>query len=504
MSILQGLRRAAQLRPTGVATRDDGRQRTWMEFADRVARFGGALAASGVRGGDRVAILALNCDAYLEFFYAGPTAGALVVPLNVRLAPPEIVAILNDAGASAIVVDQTFAPVVDAIRQQLTSVQTVLTIGDSLESAIASAAPLHAAEPADEDLYGIFYTGGTTAASKGVMLTHANIVANAMNVLAEIPFRSDTVYLHAAPMFHLADCAATFGVTLGTGCHTFLPKFEPLAAICIIDERRVTNTVLVPSMINMLVSHPAVADHDLSSLRGVLYGGSTIPESMLRRAMAALPKCGFTQAYGMTELSPIVTLLAAREHVTDGPHVTRLRSGGRPVHTAELRIVDDRDREVPRGTVGQIVARGPMVMKGYWNQPALTAEALRNGWMHTADGGYMDDEGYVYVVDRIKDMIITGGENEYSAEVENAVYQHPAVAMCAVIGVPDEVWGERVHAVVSVKPGHTVTPDEVTAHCRALIAGYKCPRTVDVRTTALPLSGAGKVLKTVLRAELRV
>jgi long-chain acyl-CoA synthetase len=503
MSILQGLRRAVQINGSGTATCDQDRTRTWSEFASRLARFAGALAAAGVTPGDRVAILALNGDSYLEYFYAAPWAGALVVPLNVRLAPPEIVAILNDAGAVALIVDRTFAPMVPAILPQLTSVKTVFD-PVSLEAAIAAAEPLVPIEPDDGDLYGIFYTGGTTAASKGVMLTHGSIIANAMNVLAEVPLRSDTVYLHAAPMFHLADCACTFGVTLGAGTHTFVPRFEPLQVMQTIAERRVTTSVLVPSMINMIVNHPSVADHDLSSLRCVLYGGSPIPEALLRRAMTCLPNCGFTQAYGMTELSPIVTMLPAREHATDGPFAKRLRSGGRAVHTAELRIVDEHDREVPRGTVGEIVARGPMVMKGYWNQPKLTAEALRNGWMHTGDGGYMDEEGFVFVVDRIKDMIITGGENVYSAEVENAVYQHPAVAMCAVIGAPDDRWGERVHAVVSVKPGQTVTETEIVAHCRTLIAGYKCPRSVDVRTDPLPLSGAGKVLKTVLRAELRV
>jgi acyl-CoA synthetase (AMP-forming)/AMP-acid ligase II len=235
-----------------------------------------------------------------------------------------------------------------------------------------------------------------------------------------------------------------------------------------------------------------------------LYGGQSISEAVLRRAIECLPGCGFTQAYGMTELSPVITFLSTRFHCTEGPFAGRLRAAGRAAPTAEVRIVDDEDREVPRGQVGQIIARGPMVMQGYWNQPALTADALRGGWMHTGDGGYMDEEGFVFVVDRIKDMIITGGENVYSAEVENAIYQHPAVAMCAVIGIPDAAWGERVHAVVSLKPGQTATEEQIVAHCRTLIAGYKCPRSVSLRGEPLPLSGAGKVLKTVLRKELQV
>lgn len=304
--------------------------------------------------------------------------------------------------------------------------------------------------------------------------------------------------------FHLADCAATFTLTLSAGTHTFVPRFDPVHVLQAIQDHGVTNSILVPSMIAMLVNAPTIGDHNLTTLKCLLYGGSPISEAVLRRAIECLPGCGFIQAYGMTELSPVVTFLSTRYHATEGPNAGRLRAAGRVAHTAEIRIVDEEDREVPHGSVGQIVVRGPIVMQGYWNQPVLTAEALRGGWMHTGDGGYIDDEGFVFVVDRIKDMMITGGENVYSAEVENAIYRHPAVAMCAVIGVPDEQWGERVHAVISLKPGQTTTEPEIVAHCRGLIAGYKCPRTVRVRTEPLPLSGAGKVLKTVLQKELQL
>ena len=512
MSILQGLRRACQINPNGIATIDGGRRQTWPQFRDRVARFGGALRAAGVQRGDRVAILSLNSDAYLEYFYAVPWAGALVVPLNTRLAAPELVAILNDAGAAGLLVDETFAAMLPQLIPNLATVREVWVSGSaappagasSLDAAIECATPVEAADPSPDDLYGIFYTGGTTAASKGVMLTHGNIVANAMNVLAEVPFNAASVYLHAAPMFHLADCSATFSLTMAGGTHTFVPRFDPPAVMRAIQELRITNSILVPAMIGMLVNAPTIGDYDLSSLTGLLYGGQSISEAVLRRAIECLPGCRFTQAYGMTELSPVVTFLSARYHATEGPDSGRLRAAGLAASTVDIRIGDEEDREAPRGTVGQILVRGPIVMKGYWNQPGLTADALRGGWMHTGDGGYMDDEGFVFVVDRIKDMIITGGENVYSAEVENAIYQHPAVAMCAVIGVPDEQWGERVHAVISLKPGQTVSESGIIAHCRTRIAGYKCPRSVNVRTEALPMSGAGKVLKTVLRAELQV
>ena len=512
MSVLQGLSRACQVNPNGVATLDGGRRQTWRQFRDRIARFAGVLRASDVQRGDRVAILSLNGVAYLEYFYATPWTGALVVPLNTRLAAPELVAIINDAGAVALLVDDTFAAMLPALVPHLTSVRAVFVSGDaaapagatSLNAAIEATDPVAPADASGGDLFGIFYTGGTTAASKGVMLSHGNIVSNAMNMLAEAPFNPSTVYLHAAPMFHLADCSATFSLTMAAGTHTFIARFDPLAVLQAIQDRGVTNSILVPAMIGMLVSAPTIGDYDLRSLTGLLYGGQSISEAVLRRAIECLPGCAFIQAYGMTELSPVATFLAPRYHATEGPDAGRLRAAGRAAPSVEIRIADEDDREVPRGTVGQIIVRGPIVMQGYWNQPAPTAEALRGGWMHTGDGGYMDDEGFVFVVDRIKDMIITGGENVYSAEVENAIYQHPAVAMCAVIGVPDEQWGERVHAVVQVKPGQTITDAAIMAHCRERIAGYKCPRSVNVRTEPLPLSGAGKVLKTVLRKELEV
>jgi len=512
MSVLQGLRRAWQINPRGAATIDSGRRRTWIEFRERVSRFGGVLRAAGVQQGDRVAILALNGDAYLEYFYATPWAGALVVPLNTRLAARELVAIINDSGAVGLLVDETFAAMLPELIPNLTTVRAVWMSGaasppvgaESLDAVIERTDPIQAAEPSAGDLYGIFYTGGTTAASKGVMLSHGNIVANAMNMLTAVTFDTDTVYMHAAPMFHLADCSATFSLTMSGGTHTFVPRFDPVTVMQMIQDRGVTNSILVPAMIGMIVNAPTIGDYNLRSLKGLLYGGQSISEAVLRRAIECLPGCRFLQAYGMTELSPVATFLLPRYHATEGPDSGRLRAAGKAAPTAEIRIVGDDDREVPHGTVGQIVVRGPMVMQGYWNQPALTADALRGGWMHTGDGGYMDDDGFVFVVDRIKDMIITGGENVYSAEVENAIYQHPAVAMCAVIGVPDEQWGECVHAVVALKAGQTTTEAEMIAHCRQLIAGYKCPRTVNVRTEPLPLSGAGKVLKTVLRKELQL
>jgi len=252
-------------------------------------------------------------------------------------------------------------------------------------------------------------------------------------------------------------------------------------------------------MIQMLADHPALGSYDVSSLENVTYGASAISEAVLRRAAAALPKARFTQAYGMTELSPIATLLHWNEHIGDGRAKGRHRGAGRATLGCEVRIVDADDKPVPYGTVGEIVVRGDNVMIGYWERPEETSRAIIDGWMHTGDGGYMDDDGFIYVVDRVKDMIISGGENVYSIEVENALAQHPAVAQCAVIGIPSEQWGEQVHAVVVTKGSAKVSANELIEFSKTLIAGYKCPRSVEISENPLPLSGAGKVLKRDLR-----
>ena len=278
----------------------------------------------------------------------------------------------------------------------------------------------------------------------------------------------------------------------------FVPSFTPTGVLESIQNEGASQMLLVPTMIQMLVDHPDLKQYDTRALRQVLYGASPISEGVMKRALEAFPNAGFAQAYGMTELSPCATILPAWYHTAEGQKAGKMRSGGRATLTAEVRIVDADDNEVPRGTVGEVCVRGPGVMQGYWNKPELTATALRGGWMHTGDAAYMDEDGFVFVVDRVKDMIITGGENVYSAEVENAVGRHPAVAACAVIGIPSERWGESVHAVIVLKPGQTTDADAIMAHCKTLIAGYKCPRSVAF-VDALPLSGAGKILKTKLR-----
>lgn len=503
MQITQSLQRAYQQDPERPATIYADRTRTTAEVLHRVARLAGALRELGVRTDDRVGMLSLNSDRYHEYLLATPWADAVFTPVNVRWTTSEIGYALRESDTRVLFVDQTFAPLVEALKAEFPGLSTVVYTGDDdvpagmlgYEELVAGADPIEDAGRNGKQMAGLFYTGGTTGAPKGVMLSHDNMVVSALGSLATGDFFSVRGrLLHAAPMFHMADVAAWMAGMLIGSTHVIVPSFTPAGVLSAISTHQVTDTLLVPTMIQLLVDHPEVAGHDLSSVQHIAYGASVISDAVLERARKVFPATSFIQAYGMTELSPVTTLLLAAEH--DDPVLRR--GAGRAVPHAEVRIVDPDDNEVPRGTVGEIVARGDHVMLGYWQRPQETAEALRGGWMHTGDGGYMDGNGYIFVVDRIKDMIITGGENVYSAEVENALAKHPAVATCAVIGVPDEKWGERVHAVVVLQQGKTATPEDLTDFCRQSIANYKLPRTVAF-VDALPMSGAGKILKRELR-----
>lgn len=507
MYLTQGLRRAAQVRPREQSTVFKDRRRIWSETADRVARIAGGLKETGVRPGDRVAILALNSDRYFELLYAIPWLGAAMVPVNTRLATPEIRYVLEDSGARVLFIDAAMKAHETALAGQKPGVEAVFYLDDDAPPAgmrpyeeLVAAPAIADAGAGGDTLAGLFYTGGTTGKSKGVMLSHNNLVWNAMNVVAGMYYDQDTTYLHSAPMFHLADTGSTFAVTACGGCHVFVPCFDPADCLQTMEQEKVTQAVFVPTMINMLANHPKAGDFDLSSLRYIPYGASPMPEGVLRKALEVLPNCQFIHAYGMTETAPVLTVLPPRYTTLDGPYASgRLKSCGLAAHTAELKIVDENRREVPRGAIGEVAAKGPMIMLGYWNKPEETAAVLQDGWYYSGDAAYMDDDGFVFIVDRLKDMIISGGENVYSLEVENAISLMPGVAEVAVIGVPNAKWGESVHAVIVPRDGANLTAEAVIAQCRTQIAGYKCPRSVEFRDTPLPLSGAGKVLKRELR-----
>jgi acyl-CoA synthetase (AMP-forming)/AMP-acid ligase II len=505
MYLTQSLHRSLQQNPDRPATIYRDRVRTVAESVDRIAHLAGALAALGVQPGDRVGILALNSDRYHEYLYAVAWVGAALNPVNIRWNPAEIAYSLRESDTRVLFVDDAFAPMIPALREQFPELATVIYCGDGdlpadaleYETLITENQPVEDTRTGGDDLLGVFYTGGTTGHPKGVMLSHNNVLTSALGAIASGQFITQRGrIMHAAPMFHLAAFGAWTAACLVGSTHVIVPMFSPAEVMRAIAEHRVTDTLLVPTMIQMLVDDPAIGDSDLSSLVHLVYGGSPMPGALLERARKALPAVGFTQGYGMTEMAPAVALLMPADH--DNPALRG--AAGRAAPHVEVRIVDPGGQDVPRGDVGEVVARGDNVMLGYWNRPDDTAAAIRDGWLHTGDGGRMDENGYIFIVDRIKDMIITGGENVYSAEVENALASHPAVAACAVIGVPDSEWGERVHAVVVLLPGQQATVDEIRAHCKTLIAGYKAPRSVDF-VDALPLSGAGKILKRELRKQ---
>jgi acyl-CoA synthetase (AMP-forming)/AMP-acid ligase II len=506
MYLTQPLHRALQQHPDRIATIHEGRERNFATHVDRTARLAGGLRSLGVAPGDRIAMYALNSDRYLEYLMAVPWADAVLAPVNTRWALPEVARSLNDCDARVLVVDDAFVAAAPALIEQCPGIKHVVYAADGAaregftdyEALIAGSAPVPDARRQGAALAALFYTGGTTGAAKGVMLSHANLLTSALGCLAAgFMATPGGRFLHAAPMFHLGDLAHWVMQSLVGSTQVTLPGFDPAALLTAVPEHGITDLFLVPTMLRLLLDHPHFDPGAFASVRRLVYAASPMPKELLDRVSRILPHVELIQAYGMTELSPAVTLLGPAEH--DGPH--RYSAGRAAVH-AEVRVVAADGTAVPPGEMGEIICRGGHVMLGYWDRPDLTAAAVRDGWMHTGDAGYLDADGYLHVVDRIKDMIITGGENVWSAEVEDVLHEHPLVAACTVIGVPDDTYGERVHAVVIPVPGGSVAVDDLDAHMRSRLAGYKVPRGYDF-LDELPLSAAGKVLKNELRARYR-
>ena len=507
MQITSIIRRAAQINPKGIATIYEGRQQTWTQMLDRVARLAGGLQQLGMKSGDRVALLSLNSDRFIEYYFATVWGGGAMMPMNIRWAAAECAYALNDAGATVLIVDDSFKEVAAELRSEVTSLETIIYCGDgetpegmeNYENIVTCNAPAKDAGRGGNDLAGIFYTGGTTGFPKGVMLSHTNFYVGGVANAHELNMKEGMVYLHAAPMFHIADLIWFSAVTFMAGTHVVIPMFTPDGALTAIETHKPTQVLLVPAMLQMVMQSDKLAQTDVSSLCQIAYGASPITQAVLVEAFQKFPNASFIQAFGQTELSPIASVLSEEYHVLEGPKAGKLRSAGRPTRICEIRVVDANMLEVPRGDIGQITVKGPTTMLGYWNKPEITAETIRDGWVLTGDAGYMDEDGFIFLMDRVKDMIVSGGENVYSAEVENALGQHPAVATSAVIGIPSEQWGESVHALVILHPGVELTTQTLQNHCHSLIAGYKCPRSIEFTTEPFPLSGANKVLKTELR-----
>ena len=502
------LERARVLFPERLAVVGGSLRMTYATLADRVHRLAGALGALGLKRGDRVALLDWNSHRYLECYYACAHAGLAFMPLNSRLAPRELRYVLEDSAARVLMFSEPFLPQYEEIGRAAPSLEHAIGLALpkplagvlDYETLLDGATPLRApvATALDETML-IYYTSGTTGEPKGVCLTNGNMVAGAIDPLMFLGIRRDDVMLHAGPLFHLATSWGVWSMPY-VGAVQITHHFDPKRAIELIARERVTITALPGAILGMVADLPETRQHDISTLRTIVYGGSPTPMGVLKRAADALPPA-LTHVYGITELAGYVTALLPEEHVFDGAPdaLRRTASAGQAVPLVDVRVVDDDGRDVPMGEVGEIVCGGPKVMAGYWRKPEATAAALKDGWYHTGDMGVLDEHRYLTVVDRKKDMIISGGENVYSVEVESVLSTHPDVLEVAVIGVPDEKWGEAVMAIIVARPGARPTAEALASFCRGKIAGYKIPKAVELRAEQLPKTGPGKIAKRVLR-----
>jgi acyl-CoA synthetase (AMP-forming)/AMP-acid ligase II len=490
-----------------VAFEDGSYRATFAEHSDRVLRLVDAMRRNlGLRPTDRFAVMSCNSHQYLELYHAAFLGAGIINPLNLRLAGVELQHVLRDSGTTVAFVDalfaEHFARNIAEVRDEL-ALRAVVLIGDGdvphdlrYEDLIASGQPAVPDEPEETDPVVLMYTGGTTGQAKGALLDQRAEILNLYHIGLAVDFGDGRVYLHQTPMFHAASMAGIIGIPATGGTSVFVPLFEPSQVIATIEQHRVDWTMMVPTMIAMMLNDPSFDAKRLRSLRDLVYGASPMPTALLDRLIATLPELNVWQGYGMTECSSVLTLLTAADHRRGGDI---LRSAGRSVMGVDVSVRDADGNAVPTGQNGEICAQGGNFMREYWNRPEMTADAFRGGWYHTGDEGHLDEDGYLYLVDRLSDMIVTGGENVYSIEVENAISTHPAVEQVAVIGIPHPVWGEQVHAIVVLRHGAVATAEEITSHARRTIAGYKVPKSVQFRTEPIPLSGALKPLKRELR-----
>jgi len=509
------LRYAEQQFPRKTAVVCGDRRFSYVELAGRSSRLAGALRNAGVKAGDRVAFLSLNCHRLLEAYFGVLEAGAVLLPLNIRLAPHELAHILNDAEVKVLFLEQEFLNAADSFRQSVHSVQSFVLLDSapaapwlspqSYEDMLAAASPYRAdvMEFDENSLAELFYTSGTSANPKGVMLTHRNVYLHAVSVCLNFHTKADSVQLHTIPLFHANGWGTAHSVTLAGGKHVMLPRFTCAEVFRLIERERVDSLSLVPIMAMALVNSPERTKYDLSSLEWISIGGAASSPTLVQQVEQALG-CECFSGYGLTETAPVLStarLKPGTQIEGDRRYATQAMTGY-AIPGVELRVVDFNHQDVPRDgkTMGEIITRSDGVMQGYWRQPAATAEVMRGNWFHTGDMAVVDEHGSILIVDRKKDIIVSGGENISSLEVEKAILAHPAVYEAAVIPVPDDKWGEVPHALLVTRPGSNVTEAEIIDFCRSRIAHYKCPRFVEF-VENLPKTATGKVLKKGLRAK---
>jgi len=484
MIYIHSLGRGSRYYPERAALVVEGATLSFRQLHDRVRNIAAALAVLGFAAGDRLALLLPNGPEYIELVHACGWLGVTAVPINTRLSAAEIDRVLVDANPRGLVRHSSLPKPAVQLPWQLLLDEKPLDVRNE-------SGPDPVYDP--DAILALIYTSGTTGRPKGVMVTHANILANVDHFSYWMRYREGGTYLHAAPIFHIADFPAMFAAPAFGASQVAIPKFNPQGFCELVQRERVTHTVLVPTMLSLVTQFPEVKSYDLSSLEVLAYGGSPMAPELVHRTRELLPNAKLLQCYGLSETG-FLTGLEDQQHV-DG----RLLSCGRSCPGIDLRVEDETGKEVEAGQHGELVARGANVMRGYWNDPEDTALAFRNGMFRTGDIGYQDSDGYFYILDRLKDMIVTGGENVYSGEVEAVIYKHPAVREVAVFGIPDPQWGEVVMACVVLKPGIALSAKDLTSHCRQFLANYKIPRRVEFSDAELPKSGSGKILKRVLR-----
>ena len=471
------------------------------EHAARVLRLASAIGTElGLQRGDRMAVVALNSHRYLELYHAAFLGAAMITPVNYRLADPEIAHVLRHCGAKVVFVDAMFGDRVRGLLAGEASAPRVIDLDTDYEQLLAAGKETVPAEPEESDPPMIMYTGGTTGMPKGVVTSQRAQVLNQLHLATVQGLASSerAVYLHHMPMFHSTGLSAALSASAFGTEGTVIPGFEPGSFLTAVEDRAVTETVLVPTMIAMVLAHADHRPERLSSLQRIGYGGMAMPHALLEKLQLSAPDISLLQGYGMTESCGALTFLTAEDHLRGE---AQRHSVGRSLPGVEVGVFDPEGRRLPAGDVGEVCARGGNLMEGYWDDPESTAKVFRDGWYHTGDLGRLDDEGFLYLVDRTDDMIVTGGENVYSIEVENALATYPGVLQVAVVGRPDETWGARVHGIVvlSEQAAATTTEADLAAHAKERIAGYKVPKSWELRTQPLPVSGAGKPLKRELR-----
>ena len=494
-----------------VTTEGTRYQGTFAGHLDRLLRLVHSMrAVLGVEPGDRFGVLAMNGHEYLELYHAAMFGAGIINPLNIRFTPSELAYVLNDSGTRVVFTDPVFASLLDRARAMGAKVDQVVIIGGEpgegtagciggtvgYEDLLAVGKPVMPPEPEEDDAAILMYTGGTTGFPKGALLEQRAEVLNVYHVLSEIGLREERRFLFQSPMFHAALVAGVLGIPATGATSVTIPLFDPGLVLRTIEEQRIDTTMVIPIMLSMLERAEGFSPERLSSLRQLVYGASPISEDLISRWLKMLPDTDFIQGYGMTEAASALTFLGPEHHRRGGDALT---ASGRPLFGVELRITDSLGNAVPRGEAGEVCARGGNLMREYWQKPAETEAVMRDGWYRTGDMGFIDDDGLLHLTDRMKDMIVTGGENVYSIEVENAIASHPAVAEVAVIGIPSDKWGEAVHAIVVLRQGMMATAEELIEHTRQFLAGFKVPKSVEFQDGPLPLSGAFKPLKRELR-----